>query len=292
MVIDEDHFWLNINKDAGFSSAKIVAIIKKTLKVKKIGHAGTLDPIATGVLPIAVNRATKTIDYIQSEEKEYYAEIKWGEKRDTDDIEGKIESISKKRPTNLEILSVIVKFLGQIEQVPPEFSAIKVSGKRSYQLARDGYKPKLKSRLISIKEIRLHYNNQNQAGFFIKCSKGTYIRSFARDLAENIGSLGYIKTLKRLKVGNFSYDQTISLDKLKILSKFEYTNFKLRTIDILGSVPNIEVDHHIAVKISYGQKVSLPIESYNNRFVNLVSNGKLIAIMDIKIDKIIRFINQ
>jgi tRNA pseudouridine55 synthase len=291
-MIDENHFFLNIDKNSGFSSAKIVAIVKKILKAKKVGHAGTLDPIATGVLPIAVNKATKIIDYIQEEEKEYYAEIKWGEKTDTDDIEGNIVNRSSKKPSNLEILTIISDFLGLVDQIPPDFSAIKIAGKRSYKLARDGQKPKLKKRSISIKEVRLIFNNNIKAGFFIRCSKGTYIRSFARDISEKLGSFGHIVLLRRLKVGKFSYQQTISLDKLKILSKFNSANFKLQTMNILGDNPNIEVDNDIAAKIACGQKFSLPIESYKSRFVNLIRIDKLIAIIDIKNNKIVRFINQ
>lgn len=294
MIINDDHFLLNINKQKGYSSAKVVAIVKKILKAKKVGHAGTLDPIASGVLPIAVNKATKIIDYIQADEKEYYAEIKWGEKRDTDDIEGKIKSFSIKRPSNLEILSIISFFLGKVEQTPPEFSAIKVKGKRSYDLARSGQKVKLKSRSIFIKEIRLIFNNNKKAGFFIRCSKGTYIRSFARDIAEKIGSFGYISDLKRLKVGKFSLAQTISLDKLKILSKLNYTAFKLQTVDILDPSSNMEINDDLSLKINCGQNICLPINFYHNQFVNLIKKGKLIAILDIKdskINKIIRFIN-
>lgn len=294
MIINDDHFLLNINKQKGYSSAKVVAIVKKILKAKKVGHAGTLDPIASGVLPIAVNKATKIIDYIQADEKEYYAEIKWGEKRDTDDIEGKIKSFSIKRPSNLEILSIISFFLGEVEQIPPEFSAIKVKGKRSYDLARSGQKVKLKSRSIFIKEIRLIFNNNKKAGFFIRCSKGTYIRSFARDIAEKLGSFGYISDLKRLKVGKFSLAQTISLDKLKILSKLNYTAFKLQTVDILDPSSNMEINDDLSLKINCGQNICLPINFYHNQFVNLIKKGKLIAILDIKdskINKIIRFIN-
>ncbi len=290
----EDHFWLNIDKTKGYSSAKVVSIVKRILKVKKVGHAGTLDPIATGVLPIAINKATKVIDYVQAEEKEYYAEIKWGEKRDSDDIEGKIKSFAIKRPSNLEIFSIISSFLGQIEQTPPEFSAIKVNGKRSYKLARSGEKVILKSRLIRIKEIRLIFNNDKKVGFFIRCSKGTYIRSFARDLAEKLGSFGYISNLRRLKVGNFRCHETISLDKLKILSRFKNANFKLKTVDVLGSRSNLEIEDDVVSKLSYGQKVALPINSYQNQLVNLVRSGKLIAVLDIKdseVSKIIRFVN-
>ena len=290
----EDHFWLNIDKTKGYSSAKVVSIVKRILKVKKVGHAGTLDPIATGVLPIAINKATKVIDYVQAEEKDYYAEIKWGEKRDSDDIEGKIKSFAIKRPSNLEIFSIISSFLGQIEQTPPEFSAIKVNGKRSYKLARSGEKVILKSRLIRIKEIRLIFNNDKKVGFFIRCSKGTYIRSFARDLAEKLGSFGYISNLRRLKVGNFRCHETISLDKLKILSRFKNANFKLKTVDVLGSRSNLEIEDDVVSKLSYGQKVALPINSYQNQLVNLVRSGKLIAVLDIKdseVSKIIRFVN-
>ena len=184
--------------------------------------------------------------------------------------------------------------MGQIEQTPPEFSAIKVNGKRSYKLARSGEKVILKSRLIRIKEIRLIFNNDKKVGFFIRCSKGTYIRSFARDLAEKLGSFGYISNLRRLKVGNFRCHETISLDKLKILSRFKNANFKLKTVDVLGSRSNLEIEDDVVSKLSYGQKVALPINSYQNQLVNLVRSGKLIAVLDIKdseVSKIIRFVN-
>lgn len=289
-----EHFWLNINKPQYYSSARVVSAVKKILNIKKVGHSGTLDPIATGVLPIAIGKATKTINYIQDQEKEYYCEIKWGEKRDTDDIEGKITSFSVKRPSNLEILSKISSFLGKIEQIPPQYSAIKLEGKRSYKLARSGKKFTLKARLIEIKEIRLIFNNYQKAGFFIKCSKGTYIRSFARDLGEILGSFAYISKLTRLKVGKFCYNQTISLDKLKILSKFRKTNFMLQTLDILDFIPNMEIDDEIKSKISFGQKFTLPYD-VNSKFVKLVYNSELISIVNIedqnKIKQVVKFIN-
>ena len=175
--------WINLNKPEGISSTKCVIILKKLLNIKKIGHAGTLDPLASGVLPIAIGEATKSIRFVSAEHKTYTFNICWGVETSTDDKEGTILKKTKKRPKKFTILKKIEKFLGEILQKPPIYSAIKINGKRAYTIARSGKKPELKKRKVTIfKFILKRIISEDEAEFFVKCTKGTYIRSFARDL--------------------------------------------------------------------------------------------------------------
>ncbi len=192
-----ENYWININKPLNYSSAKIVAIVKKITQSKKVGHAGTLDPLATGVLPIAVNKATKTSDFIMNNDKEYLFTMNWGEFRDTDDLEGKIIKTSTQRPKTSEILKILPYFIGKIEQIPPKFSAIKINGQKAYDMARKKQDFTIKPRIITIKQINLLENNKKYAKFLVKCSKGTYIRALCRDIALKTGSCAYISVLKK-----------------------------------------------------------------------------------------------
>ena len=260
--ISSKNFWLNIDKPYGYSSAKIVAIVKKLTGARKVGHAGTLDPLATGVLPIAINQATKTCQYITDSDKKYYFKISWGEFRDTDDLEGKVIKSDNKRPKTSDIIATLPNFIGQIEQIPPQFSAIKVNGKKAYQIARNNGYIDLKPRQIKIYDIKLISNSNINAEFEIACSKGTYIRSFARDLALKLGCCGYICALRRLKVGNFTIKNIISLDKLKNIVKYDYPNglcsdFYLNLRDVLSFMPEIEFNYIDALKIKNGQIIKV-----------------------------------
>ena len=191
--------WLNINKESKISSAKVVAIVKKLTGAKKVGHAGTLDPMATGVLPIALGTATKTVRFVMNGIKQYEFEVKWGAETDTDDIEGNIIKKSSKRPTSEEIIKSINKFTGEIVQVPPKYSAIKVNGVRSYKIARKFGNPILKSRKVYVKKLELlKYIDSDSSKFFLECEKGVYVRSIARDLAQYQGTNGNVYKLCRL----------------------------------------------------------------------------------------------
>lgn len=286
------NFWLNIDKPEGYSSAKIVSIVKRITGAKKVGHAGTLDPFATGVLPIAVGKATKTCDYIVGAVKKYYFEIAWGEFRDSDDKTGNIISSSDTRPTTCQIINSLPKFIGTISQVPSSFSAIKINGQKSYNLARKGIDVKLKSRLITIHKIKLIFNNSDKAGFEIVCSKGTYIRSFAKDLAKEIGACGYVLVLRRLQVGNFLVQNGISLAKLKNIINYDRpNNLLLQLRDVLNFIPEIELNSFDASKIKNGQFVELlssidnclvQCSSQNILTVKIVSEGVLIALASLE----------
>jgi tRNA pseudouridine55 synthase len=210
--------WLNINKPAGPSSALAVAIVKKAYKAKKAGHGGTLDPFASGVLPIALNKATKTSNQVVNCSKSYYFRLQFGEFRDTDDCTGNITDISNIRPTTTQIVTALPNFIGTITQQPSQFSAIKINGKRAYKLARQKLDFTMPTRQVDIFAISLLYHCRDYADLVVDCGKGTYIRTLARDLCKSMQTCGYVAILQRLRVGNFSLQNSISLDVIKFKS--------------------------------------------------------------------------
>ena len=215
-----DPVWLNIDKPIGFSSAKAVAIVKRITGAKKVGHAGTLDPFASGVLPIALNKATKTAEKLVNARKKYLFQISWGEFRDTDDVEGQVTESNLARPKTSEIISALPFFVGKIKQTPSRFSAIKINGRRAYELARQNVEFEVPMREIEIFSLKLISNNADYAELEIECSKGTYVRSLAHDLSKRVLVCGYVSKLTRLLVGKFLYEKTISLDALKLLTTY------------------------------------------------------------------------
>ena len=249
--------WLNINKESNISSAKVVAIVKKLTGAKKVGHAGTLDPMATGVLPIALGAATKTVRFVMNGIKQYEFEVKWGAETDTDDIEGNIIKKSSKRPTSEEIIKSINKFTGEIVQVPPKYSAIKVNGVRSYKIARKFGNPLLKSRKVYVKKLELlKYIDSDYSKFFLECEKGVYVRSIARDLAKYLGTNGHVSKLCRLSVNKFYYKDAILLaDLSKLVDKSVIIESIIPISRVLDDIPAFEIDKVNAAKISNGQKI-------------------------------------
>ena len=210
--------WLNIDKPYGFSSAKVVAIVKRLLKAKKVGHGGTLDPLASGVLPICINKATKTTEKTINFSKEYFFDITFGEERTTADAEGEVIKTSNIIPTENEIRNILNNFIGEIQQTPPIYSAIKVNGKRAYDLARNNQNVELQARLVKVFELNfLGFENEKTAKFSVKCGKGFYIRSLAVDISKALNTVGYVSYLRRTEVGIFNKDNMITLEKLKTI---------------------------------------------------------------------------
>jgi len=297
--LSTQNYWINIDKPYGYSSAKVVAIVKRITKAKKVGHAGTLDPLASGVLPIAVNKATKTSDYIMKAEKKYYFEITWKETRDTDDFEGKIIKTSNKTPKTSQIINILPYFMGKIAQIPSKFSAIRVNGKKSYELARQNKEFELQPREIQIRQINLIFNNKQKAGFEVICSKGTYIRSLNRDICERLGVCGYVSVLKRLKVGKFDIKNTISLDKLKNIINFSGVDdsiFNLR--DVLDFMAEIALNDVLTFKIKNGQTIPIKsdlVANNQNDLVKIINNDEIIGlgkIFDNNLKSVTIFNNQ
>ena len=234
--------WLIINKDIGVTSRHIVNIIKKTLNVKKVGHAGTLDPAASGILVIAVGKATKSIEYIMNGNKKYKFSVKWGATTDSHDIDGKVVSFSKKKPNICEIKNILNDFKGEILQKPPRFSAIKVNGKRAYDLARQGKQFSLKSRKVFLKTIKLienidDYNKNNLSTFQIECGKGFYVRALARDICKKLDVDGHVIELKRIESEPFNLKSSISIeDFLRLYKKNDWKNFFLPIYSVLNKI--------------------------------------------------------
>ena len=233
--------WLVINKDLGMTSRQVVNIIKKTLNVKKIGHAGTLDPLATGVLALAIGKATKTVKYIMDGMKKYSFTIKWGISTDTQDAEGKIISKSNKKLDKIKLESVLKNLIGEKNQIPPKFSAIKVNGKRAYNLARGGKKFTLKARKVFLKKIKIvkqkTENKKNCTSFEIECGKGFYVRSLVSDICKKLNVDGHVIRLKRTESEPFNIKSSISIkDFLKLYKKNDWKNFFLPIYSVLNKI--------------------------------------------------------
>ena len=204
--------WINLHKPVGITSTQALAVVKRALQPQKAGHAGTLDPLASGILPIALGEATKTVPYVQDSIKTYNFTVTWGEQRTTDDAEGTAMATSDARPARADIEALLPAFLGEIQQVPPQFSAIKVDGARAYDLARDGEQVELKQRIVYIESFEITDHSVDSTAFRCVCGKGTYVRSLARDMGIKLGCFGYISQLERASVGPFTLENAILLD--------------------------------------------------------------------------------
>lgn len=208
--------WVILDKPKGMGSTEAVSKIKWLFNAEKAGHAGTLDPLASGMLPIALGEATKTVPYVMDGTKVYQFNVAWGEERNTDDLEGEVTKTSDKRPTKEEILAVLPEYVGVIMQTPPQFSAIKINGNRAYDLAREGEKIEIPAREVEIDSLELiDITPEGHAVFEIECGKGTYVRSLARDIGRKLGCYGYIAELRRIEVSPFTEDDFVKLSELE-----------------------------------------------------------------------------
>ena len=268
--------WIIIDKQAGVTSRQIVNKISKIFRLNKIGHGGTLDPMATGVLPIALGEATKLISFIQNKKKKYLFTIKWGEATDTEDIEGKVIEKSDIRPNKEQINKALNAFIGQINQKPPVFSAIKINGQRSYNLARKNISISHKARQINVHELSLKkIINLDSAEFEVICGKGTYVRSLARDIAEKLNTRGHITNLRRQFVGNFHEKDTIFIDFFEEILHSPSFLKKIKPIEkVLDDIPALFLTETEAIKLRQGQKIKLDSFKFNNDFIKEYPNYK------------------
>ena len=211
---DAVHGWVILDKPSGITSTQAVAQVRRIFNAQKAGHAGTLDPLATGILAIALGEATKTVPYVQDAAKIYRFTATWGESRDTDDAEGKVTGTSQVRPSREAIEAVLPRFTGVLSQTPPAYSAIKVAGERAYDLAREGEEVTLEPRQVQVYEARLVGMEPDSAEFEILCGKGTYVRSWVRDIALALGTLGYVSALRRTRIGAFLEKDAVGLETL------------------------------------------------------------------------------
>jgi tRNA pseudouridine55 synthase len=256
--------WIAIDKPLGITSANVVTKVRSLTGVAKIGHGGTLDPLASGILPLALGEATKTIAYVMNSSKTYRCNITWGESRSTDDSDGDIIDINNKRPNIDEIKIAINQFIGKIEQIPPIYSAVKINGQRAYDLARKKKHVNIKSRTVQINSFVLTKASKQVATFEINCEKGTYIRSLARDLAKTLGTVGYVSELRRTICGSFNELNAISLDMLKNFDyKLGFDNLVLPVETVLNNVPSLVLTADEAHRLKNGQ--SIPISKLMER---------------------------
>jgi tRNA pseudouridine55 synthase len=251
------HGWVIVDKPAGMTSTQVVGLVKRIFDAQKAGHAGTLDPMATGILAVALGEATKTVSYAMDADKTYRFTAHWGEARDSDDAEGKIAATSDKRPTREEIETALPRFTGTLTQVPPAYSAIKVQGMRAYDLAREGEEVVLEPRTVQIFEARLlSIPDPDHAEFEIRCGKGTYVRSWVRDLARDLDTVGHVSQLRRTRIGGFLEENAIALETLRgfmhIPAAFEH----LRPISTaLDGIPALAVTGPDAVRLKSGNPI-------------------------------------
>jgi tRNA pseudouridine55 synthase len=250
--------WLVIDKPGGITSNQVVTRLKRATGVKA-GHAGTLDPLATGVLPVALGEATKTVAFVSKAEKTYAFRIRWGIATDTEDSEGTVTAESPVRPAEAAIRGMLPRFIGEIAQRPPAYSAIKIGGRRAYALARAGKSPALAERQITVRELALTaLPDRDHADFTARVSEGTYIRALARDLAEALDTFGHIVSLRRLSVGRFSEAQAISLDLATTLGHSLSASGHLLPIEAaLDDIPALALTVDEAARLRHGQQIDL-----------------------------------
>ena len=206
--------WVILDKPVGIGSTQCVSKIKWLFQAAKAGHAGTLDPLASGMLPLALGEATRTVPFIMDGQKTYRFTVTWGVETNTDDLAGEAVKKSDERPTKQEILALLPNYIGEIEQVPPQFSAVKIDGERAYKRARDGEEMEIKSRIVEIETLELIENTSDTATFEVLCGKGTYVRSLARDMGRDLKCYGHITELRRTSVAPFLEEDLIPLEKL------------------------------------------------------------------------------
>lgn len=281
------HGWLIVDKPRGMGSTEVVNMTRRLLDAKKNGHAGTLDPFATGVLPIAFGEATKLLPFVTDGSKEYEFVVQWGKATDSGDTEGRLTEESKKIPTREEILAVLPSFFGKIRQVPPAFSAIKINGRRAYDLARRGEEVKIPERIVEIYDLKLlEILPDNRARFWTACSKGTYIRSLGQDLARKLGTCGYLTELRRTKCGNFDLSQKILLEKLKNIEYcIDPEKVLLPVITCLRDIAVIAVTEADAAKLRHGQCLSpkaYEVANLSGQTAAAVCEGELAAMVRIE----------
>ena len=251
--------WINLYKPTNITSFKAINTIKKKFSINKIGHAGTLDPMAEGVLPIAIGKATKLIPYISNMNKEYEFTVTWGIQTTTDDAEGEILFESSYLPKRKEIEKKIINYIGFISQIPPKVSAVKINGKRAYKLFRENKKFTIQPKKVFIKDLRITDHSINKTSFKILCGQGFYVRSLARDLAIDLKTYGHISSLKRSKVGKFSEKHSILLDDLlKIGQMHEEINCISTTISMLDDILAYEIEEKLDIEnLSFGRSIKI-----------------------------------
>jgi tRNA pseudouridine55 synthase len=292
--------WLIFDKPYGMGSTDAVSLVKRLYRADKAGHAGTLDPLASGVLPIALGEATKTVPYLMDEHKTYAFTVAWGEERTTDDLEGEVIQRSDHRPVRADIEAVLPRFTGIIAQTPPQFSAVKINGERAYDIARDGEIAAIASRNVEV--IRLAITTMPDAdhtAFEVECGKGTYVRALARDMGRLLGCFGHVSSLRRTSVVPFGQEHAVTQTQLEAAAReiadagaIDLAAETFRPLDVLlqapeaalVSLPHIALGDDAAHRIRMGNPAIIrgrdaPLEA-DHAYVT--AKGRLLAIGDVR----------
>ncbi|TPN89549.1 tRNA pseudouridine(55) synthase TruB [Mesorhizobium sp. CU2] len=289
--------WVVLDKPVGMGSTEAVSKIKWLFQAEKAGHAGTLDPLASGMLPIALGEATKTVPYVQDGAKVYRFTVAWGEERSTDDLEGPVTNSSDRRPAEAEVRALLPKYTGVIMQTPPQFSAIKIAGERAYDLARDGETVEIPAREIEIGRLDIVEHGADRTIFEVECGKGTYVRSLARDMGRDLGCFGHIAELRRVEVEPFTQEDFVTVAELEAARFGEKSDdsadetdapidfsaiddLLVETAVALDCLPQVAVSDDAATKIRLGNPVIIrgrdaPVEAEE---ACATARGKLVAI--------------
>ena len=287
--------WLILDKPVGMGSTEAVSKIKWLFQAEKAGHAGTPDPLASGMLPIALGEATKTVPYVQDGAKVYRFTVAWGEERSTDDLEGPVTKSADKRPSEAEVRAVMPNYTGVIMQTPPQFSAIKIAGERAYDLAREGETVEIPAREVEIGRLDIIEHGDGRTVFEIECGKGTYVRSLARDMGRDLGCYGHIADLRRTEVDPFTPDDFVTVKELELARFGEagqpesgelptdfaaIDDFLIDTVAALDCLPQVAVSDDTAAKIRLGNPVIVrgrdaPLEAEE---ACATARGRLVAI--------------
>ncbi|MCO5082138.1 MAG: tRNA pseudouridine(55) synthase TruB [Rhizobiaceae bacterium] len=290
--------WVILDKPVGMGSTEAVSKVKWLFQAEKAGHAGTLDPLASGMLPIALGEATKTVPYVQDGAKVYRFTVAWGEERSTDDLEGPVTRHSAARPSEAEIRALLPKYTGVVLQVPPQFSAIKIAGERAYDLAREGETVDIPAREVEIGRLDIVKHDADRTVFEIECGKGTYVRSLARDMGRDLGCFGHIAELRRVEVDPFTEEDFVTITELEAARPADeaadddapkpsaYRDYSaldallLDTVAALDCLPQIALSDDAAQKVRLGNPIIVrgrdaPVEADE---ACVTARGKLVAI--------------
>ena len=284
------HGWIVLDKPVGMTSTHAVSVVKRLFRAKRCGHAGTLDPLASGALPIALGEATKTVPFVMDGRKLYRFTIRWGEERDTDDAEGRTVSMSKERPSPEAVRALLPSYTGLIQQIPPRYSAIKIEGERAYDLARDGEQVELAPRPVEISRLELvNIPDPDHAVLEAECGKGTYVRSLARDLGRTLGCFGHVSALRRAAVGSFGEETMILLEHLEALchraasGEGNLADALMSVETALDDIPALAVSRADAARLQRGQAVLLRGRDAPNfrGMVHVTVSGQLLALAEL-----------
>lgn len=284
------HGWVVLDKPVSMTSTHAVSMVKRLFSAKRCGHAGTLDPLASGALPIALGEATKTVPFVMDGRKLYRFTIRWGEERDTDDAEGRVVSTSKERPSPEAVRALLPFYTGLIQQIPPRYSAIKIEGERAYDLARDGEQVELAARPVEIGRLELvNVPDRDHTVLEAECGKGTYVRSLARDLGRALGCFGHVSALRRAAVGPFTQETMISLEQLEALchraasGEGSLADALMPVETALDDIPALAVSRADAARLQRGQAVLLRGRDAPNfrGTVYVTVSGQLLALAEL-----------